>query len=157
MFVLKFKLLVTLYGKLYTPTSPVIHHLFLFIFPVFCICFHQLTILGCYPFLSLVNQYSIIIKKKQHDIKNGECNKNSYKRVQHICGITWYALQSWEPQKWRRMVWNKTKPPYEEKNLETTHAIHEVRGTIEKVVGVTFCWEVWLFNITSRIPARCAR
>ena len=90
------KLLVTPYGKLYTPTSPAIHHLFLFFFLVFvfCICFHQLTILGCYPFLSLVNQYSIIIKKKQHDIKNGECNKNSYKRVQHICGITWYALQS---------------------------------------------------------------
>ena len=28
----------------------------------------------------------------------------------------------------RRMVWNKTKPPYEENNLETTHAIHEGRN-----------------------------
>ena len=148
MFVSKFKLLVTPYGKLYTPTSPAIHHLLLlfFLFFVFCICFHQLTILGCYPFLSLVNQYSIIIKKKQHDIKNGECNKNSYKRVQHICGITWYALQSWEPQKGGE--WYGIKPSHPMKKRTSKPLTPSMKeGTIEKVVGVTFCREVWLFNI----------
>ena len=77
----------------------------------------------------MVNAIKIPIRGLQH------CNVSEVLLGKLVC---FQILRT--TQKWRRLIWNKIKPPYEEKNLEPlTQSVKE--GTIDKVVGVTFVEE----------------